>query len=442
MIKHIFTVLLFLGLSNIVAQSHFSKTVSKEDGRFISGRVDASEFSIRKFDNTGLVKEIHLNIELWTLMGEPVEMYLFRWIRGSSVTASDYTVLSEGSLSKYPDLLKRFNNLKPKNVELRYYVSTELKPEYVSKKDLDVSGEKFINNLQITKNASWGSNGGATGHRDINWRVHLFTDKAGETGSELVPSSPKDWLHFIDWGDPGSTNKRAYNTFKYAGKMTFYGVEVTKMEPPMREIDAIAKEYRKRENGEEEKEEEEEEKEAEEMEEEEIGEDGDKKSDEDFWSGEKSESNNGKEDDFWSGENQDNSDLDFWSGQGTSAEEVAVQKSVAIATGNQFIGEETVTTRMVTIYYHDHGKIDGDRVNIFHNGKKIVSNVTLKGYEKSIDVELNDGVNRISFEALNMGSSGNNTASFTIKDSNGKQLYSNNWSIDTGYKGTLLLIKI
>ncbi len=284
-IKYIFTIALLWGLSNLVAQSHFSKTVEKKEGRFISGRVDASEFSIRKFDKTGLVKEIHLNIELWTLLGEPVEMYLFRWIRGNSVTASDYTVLSEASLSKYPDLLKRFQNLKPRNVEIRYYVSTELKPEYVGTKDLDVCGEKFINNLQITKNATWGSNGGATGHRDINWRVHLFTDKAGETGSELVPSSPKDWLHFINWGESGITNKRAYNTFKYAGKMTFYGVEITNMEPPMREIDAIAKEFKKRENGEEESDESEEDSEG---------------NSDDFWEEDSNASNDNQYgDDFW-----------------------------------------------------------------------------------------------------------------------------------------------
>jgi|GEM_PF-1680484 len=256
--KYILLILLFTSVTNITAQSHFSKTVPKEEGRFISGRVDADKFSIRSKDKTGLVEEIHINIELWTLLGEPVEKYLFRWKRGSSVAATDYTTLSESSLSKYPDLLKRFNALKPSKVKLRYYVSTELKPEHVSTENLDVCGEKFINNLQITKNARWGSNGGASGHRDINSVVHLFISKADATGSEIIPSSPRDWLHFIDWGETGVTNKKAYNTFKYAGKMTFYGVEVTEMELPMYEIDAIAKAYNKREKGEEETEDDEE----------------------------------------------------------------------------------------------------------------------------------------------------------------------------------------
>ena len=164
------------------------------------------------------------------------------------------------------------------------------------------------------------------------------------------------------------------------------------------------------------------------------------KSDEDFWSGEETLKESQKADDFWTG-NQSAEDLDFWSGQGTSSEEIELQKEVAKATGNQFIGEETVKTQMITIFYFDHGLVDGDRVNIYHNGKKIASNITLKGYEKSIEVKLKNGINRISFEALNEGSKGDNTASFRITDANGKNLYNNQWSIQTGYKGTLLLIK-
>ncbi|MFK5854764.1 MAG: hypothetical protein QM503_01450 [Bacteroidota bacterium] len=229
-------------------QGNFSKTVTKEDGRFISNRIDASEFSVSSLDRTGLVKEIHINIELWTLLKEPIEKYLFRWKRGSSVTSSDYTVLSKSSLAKYPDLLKRYNNLKPTNVELKYFVSTQLYPKYVSVKNLDVCGKKFINNLQVTKNASWGSNEGASGYRKINSRAHFIIISDGKTGNDLVSGSPKDWLNFIQWDDcNNNSNQKALNTFKYANQMTFYGLEVTKLEIPLREIDAIAKEYNERE---------------------------------------------------------------------------------------------------------------------------------------------------------------------------------------------------
>ncbi|PLX13427.1 MAG: hypothetical protein C0598_03625 [Marinilabiliales bacterium] len=233
---------------NLNAQTNYSKTVNKKDGRFISGRLDASEFSIKSKDRTGLVEEVHINIELWSLLQEPVEKYLFRWKRGSSVQASDYTTLSESVLSKYPDLLKRYRALKPEYVGLKYFVSTELKPEYINQENLEACGKKFINNLKVTNNASWGSNGGATGYRNINSSGHFLIVKSGETGNDLVPGSPKDWINFIQWGDcSGINNKKAYNTFKYAAKMTFYNLELTELKVPIQEIDAIAKEFIKRE---------------------------------------------------------------------------------------------------------------------------------------------------------------------------------------------------
>ena len=233
---------------SVSSQSNFSKKVEKKDGRFISGRIDASEFSISALDRTGLVKEMHINIELWTLLGEPVEKYLFRWKRGSSVMASDYTRLDESTLAKYPDLLKRYLSLRPGTVELKYYVSTQLDPKYVSVKDLVVCGKKFINNLQMTKEATWGSNEGASGYREINSRAHFLITAEGATGNDIVPGSPKDWLDFIQWSDcPTKSNKTAFNTFKYANQMTFYGLEVTRLEVPIREIDAIAEAYNNRE---------------------------------------------------------------------------------------------------------------------------------------------------------------------------------------------------
>gem|GEM_PF-2411297 len=247
-----YAVILFCAIgfisTDLISQSNFSKTVAKTDGRFISGRLDASEFSISALDRTGLVKEIHINIELWTLLGEPVEKYLFRWKRGSSVMASDYTRLDETTLAKYPDLLKRYLSLRPGTVELKYFVSTQLDPQYVSVKDLDVCGKKFINNMQVTKNASWGANEGASGYREINSRAHFLITAEGATGNDIVPGSPKDWLSFIQWSDCSTkSNKTAFNTFKYANQMTFYGLEVNKLEVPIREIDAIAEAYNKRE---------------------------------------------------------------------------------------------------------------------------------------------------------------------------------------------------
>ena len=68
--------------------------------------------------------------------------------------------------------------------------------------------------------------------------------------------------------------------------------------------------------------------------------------------------------------------------------------------------------------------------------------MTLRSYDENLSLDLEEGVNRISFEALNQGSAGQNTASFTVYDANNNVLYTNEWKINTGFKGTLLLIKL
>ena len=287
--------LLFTVLFRFSSAQQLSVTVEKKEGRYISGRLDVHNYSILNEDRTGLIKEIHLNIELWTLLGEPMEKYLFRWVKGSKVMASDYTYLSEEVLRKYPDLLRRYNDLRPNYMELEYNASTVLDPKYKNIENLEICGEKFINNLQLTKEATWGSNNGASGSRVINSYAHFFITKAGVVGDEIVPSSPRDWLHFIQWSYPPSySNKAAKNTFKYSNSMTFSGLVIHKLKLPMREIDAIAKEFNKRERKQEEKENTEEEDSEEEIPEEEQ--------EDDFWDDSSLTEAGGAEiaaDDFW-----------------------------------------------------------------------------------------------------------------------------------------------
>lgn len=175
------------------------------------------------------------------------------------------------------------------------------------------------------------------------------------------------------------------------------------------------------------------------------------KGEDDFWRGnevkknveEKSrkEENKTKPKDFWSGDSKKAKEPDFWSGQGTNEEEIELQKEVAYASGNQYIGEKIVKTRFIKISYRDHGQIDGDRVRIYLNNQVVAENVYLVGSFKFINVELEEGLNKVSIEALNQGDAGKNTAEFKIQDQDDTELYFNRWNLSTGYKGTLLLIK-
>ena len=357
---------------------------------------------------------------MWnSLMGEPIEDYKFYWEYAKFWQAIHYNGLPlEDYLENHSDLLKRFKGVIPK-----FDIFFQIKLENCEGVYCEETFERTISsNMMIVANA-------------------------GKKINISVPSSPKDWYVFFgidkDWAGSKTRVDKLYEAFRKAKNIYILSVRLYNLEWGD-QIESIIRELERRREREKKKK-------AEEKDEEDDDfwngeEEKDKKNkgkqagkdDSDYWKGEKTTT---QKEDFWSGDEDEKVEDDFWSGQGTSEEEVDVQKNIAIATGNLFIGEETVETRNVTIYYYDHGEIDGDRVNIYHNGKIIVSNITLKSYEKSVKVVLNDGVNRISFEALNNGTAGENSASFTIKDDNNKQLYSNEWIISAGYKGTLLLIK-
>jgi len=74
---------------------------------------------------SGMVKAAVLTMEWWTLFGEPVENYNFQW-----TTSGRYQVYQEGGagytvernkLAKYPDLLLRFDAIKPLDVKFVIY---------------------------------------------------------------------------------------------------------------------------------------------------------------------------------------------------------------------------------------------------------------------------------------------------------------------------------
>lgn len=166
------------------------------------------------------------------------------------------------------------------------------------------------------------------------------------------------------------------------------------------------------------------------------------KKNDDFWNGGENKTESKPKDKIESETKKSNStNDDFWTGQGSKSDEIALEKKIAQETDNQYLGEKEVLTKRIRISYRDHGDIDGDRVSVFHNGGVVADNITLTADEQNVTVTLQEGINRISFSALNQGSLGKNTAEFNIYDEEGKSIYTDNWSITTGYRGTLIVIK-
>ncbi len=108
---------------------------------------------------------------------------------------------------------------------------------------------------------------------------------------------------------------------------------------------------------------------------------------------------------------------------------------------NQYLGDFKTSSKFATIQYRDHEYVDGDRVRIFINEDVVKSNEYLQGGFSGFTFPLQDGFNKIDFQALNQGDSGPNTAELLVSDENGKVLFHSQWNLATGYTATVIIVK-
>lgn len=107
----------------------------------------------------------------------------------------------------------------------------------------------------------------------------------------------------------------------------------------------------------------------------------------------------------------------------------------------QDLGSFVTNGPVVELYARDAQYVDGDRVRVFLNGKIIQTDVYLQANYTPILVKLENGFNTIEIEALNQGSSGPNTAAFSVFDDSGKLVTSSEWNLLTGARATMIVVK-
>lgn len=108
---------------------------------------------------------------------------------------------------------------------------------------------------------------------------------------------------------------------------------------------------------------------------------------------------------------------------------------------DMYLGDLKTKSKLVSILYRDHEYVDGDRVRIFVNDEMVVNNVMLEADFRGFDLPLQDGFNKIEFQALNQGTSGPNTAQLEIRDEIGNVVASYEWNLLTGRKATAIIVK-
>lgn len=108
---------------------------------------------------------------------------------------------------------------------------------------------------------------------------------------------------------------------------------------------------------------------------------------------------------------------------------------------NQFLGEFKSKSKYLKIVCRDHEFPDGDRVRLLNNDRSIIDNILLEAAPKEFYIDLNEGFNKLDFLALNQGTSGPNTAAFSVYDDAGNLITSNEWNLITGVKASIVVIK-
>jgi hypothetical protein len=122
----------------------------------------------------------------------------------------------------------------------------------------------------------------------------------------------------------------------------------------------------------------------------------------------------------------------YWKGQDVTNKKL--QSNVSLGTAKS-------TTKTVKIECRDFGLVDGDRIQIYLNNQVVSTNIGLKGNYFVVYLNLEEGFNRIDFQALNQGYSGPNTAEMIVYDAMGNIISSKEWNLATGETATLGIIK-
>lgn len=131
-------------------------------------------------------------------------------------------------------------------------------------------------------------------------------------------------------------------------------------------------------------------------------------------------------------EDRDIIGIKYWKGQDVTHKKLE---------SNFSLGTVKSSTKTVKIECRDFGLVDGDRIQIFLNNSIVSYNIGLKGNYFVVYLNLEEGYNRIDFQALNQGYVGPNTAEMIVYDANGNIISSKEWHLATGETATLGIIK-
>ena len=109
---------------------------------------------------------------------------------------------------------------------------------------------------------------------------------------------------------------------------------------------------------------------------------------------------------------------------------------------NISLGDFRTKSKYFIVKLRDFGAIDGDLVKVSSNDKVIKDQVFLEANFKEVKIMLDNGFNKLDFEALNIGSLGGNTAEIRVYDDKGQLVTNDYWdNLAAGFKASIVVTK-
>lgn len=188
------------------------------------------------------VKDAVLLFQWWTLLGDPVEKYGFKWLtsgyyevmyeeKGQMVTKS----ISRGDLVKYPDLLKKFDRIEPLNVDVEINFSSG-----------NIDDRKYYDfRKKYNILTDLGSAGYKASYTIKSLGVHYLFAPSGEDAPFIIPTmAVGGWPDFlnVEKKDEERT-KRNIELFRLGQDLIIHSFKITDLEWQFSPFIEIAKQF-------------------------------------------------------------------------------------------------------------------------------------------------------------------------------------------------------
>lgn len=194
---------------------------------------------------SGFLDTVELDVSWWGLFDQPVYYHTLRWTISDAIRVETYKGFSiyfrKSELNRHPDLLKRFNDLRPEHMEITFDVRLQQKsvPAKVGRYGTYFDKYNVFEYSKTVKN------------------VQLTIVRSGSNGENMSPGSPQDnYSEFTDYAvKPSLINskrkveQRLKSTFANTGTIVFRNAHISKLELPDAEIKSIYDTLMARERG-------------------------------------------------------------------------------------------------------------------------------------------------------------------------------------------------